>query len=487
MSDFFRSDDDTPLRRQRDKETHGDTHRDPPPWTEGDTLGEFVLEELLGSGSSGFVYRVFDKKTQRHIALKILRTGDSDALMRNRLGFRRMTQIEHPNLLYVDRIHKIGDYTALAMDLVRGVTFNVAVRGLKELPREEAFQQLLTWMRDFSSGLATMHGAGLTHRDIKPQNLMVDDQGRGRVIDYGLVDTFNLDHTEAVFGNVILGTPHYLAPEVICRQLYLPAGDIFALGIVMIEALQYVALNNLQTNTSGGRADGLAFLHVDGPGVERNKTLEIDAELILTALDGLSEHVPQVIGDACRQMLDRDAAERPTALRLSRLGSPPQSPSILNDNTMVGREVQLAEIHHWADLVFAGKVSRLNITGPSGIGKTRLLEEAIAYIESKRWGQVFRGRCRLREDSALQSFEQICDAIANRYRQGDRDRLKVDAVSFEVLSSIFPVLENVMEPCLEMPPVSAETPRLVSLEAAIQLSKQIREIGPLFIIIDDAQ
>ncbi len=499
MTDFFRSDGDTPVRRQGEKETHGDVHRDPPPWKEGDAFGEFVLEKLLGSGSSGFVYRVFDKTTRRHIALKILRLGNVDALMRNRIGFRRMMQIEHPNLLYVDRIHKVGEYTALAMEQIHGTTFDKAVQELERRPRDEAFQTLFEWMRDFASGLAVMHSSGLIHCDIKPQNLMVDERGRGRVIDYGLVNTFDLDRSDATVGNVILGTPHYLAPEVICRQIYLPAGDIFALGIVMLEAMQSVAISH-RSNAAHDESSYREFVvgdsehgdigrggHSTEQGIERNETGHVDAKLISGVLNDLFEHVPEAIGETCREMLDQDASERPTAMRLSRLGMPPAPMTLSDDHSLIGRAAPLDEIKRWADRVFAGKVSRLHITGPSGIGKTRLLDEAIASIEAKNWGQVFRGRCRLREDSAMQAFEQICDAIADRYRKADRERIKVDSVCYEVLSGIFPVLKPVMNCCLEMTPISAPTERLNSLEAGIRLSMQIREIGPLFIVIDDSQ
>ncbi|TWU59870.1 Serine/threonine-protein kinase PknA [Rubripirellula tenax] len=479
MSDFLILDGDTPIRNPGDRETQGDTTREEPPWSEGDEFGHFVLTRLLGRGSSGFVYRVFDTATRRRHALKILRLNNADLLMRNRLGFRRMTQIEHPNLLYVDRIHKVGEFTALAMEEIRGVTLSKAIEQLKRLPSDQAFCRLLDLMRDFAAGLATMHAAGLIHRDIKPLNLMVGDDGRGKVIDYGLVDTFDLASPTAEVGNHILGTPHYLAPEVICRQIYLPAGDIFALGVVMLEALQVITLES---------TDVAEDLRLGGPGIERNSRSLIDAELILEALDDLSQHVPELIDQTCRQMLDRDPSERPTAHRLARLGLPPQAPTFRAEKSLIGRDLQLTQVTNWIDSVFDGGVSRIHMTGPSGIGKTRLLEEAIEYIESKHWGQVFRGRCRQREDSAMQAFEQICDEIASRYDQGDREKLQLDPVSYEILVGIFPFLKNVMTCRMDYPtPVAGASTRLNSLDAAARMSHQLRMVGPLFIVIDDSQ
>ncbi|QDT06082.1 Serine/threonine-protein kinase PknA [Rubripirellula lacrimiformis] len=547
MPDFFQRDDETPLKRQADRETHGDSHRAAPPWKEGDRLGGFVLERLLGSGSSGFVYRVLEIDTGARFALKVLRQGDPNNLLRNRLGFRRMMQIDHPNLVRVDRIYKLGIHTALAMEEVDGVTFVQAIRQLKALPREEAFARLLDLMRDFAAGLSVMHAAGFVHRDIKPQNLMVDSAGRGRVIDYGLVDVFEFDQGSAEIGSFILGTPHYLAPEVIYRQSYLPAGDIFALGIVMLESLQAIA-SGTRAHEDAPHADGNHAANSDiqndrgasnrdsndpssntprdessqqrpsqqrpsqrgnsqngdqgvppigeslperdpgTPGLKRNEASRIDAELILHALDNLNEHVPEVISDTCRQMLDRQPSERPTAMRLARLGLPPKvSLPAYGHQPLIGRDETLSDVVQWVDSIFAGGVSRIHITGPSGIGKTRFLDEVIAYIESKNWGQVFRGRCRQREDSALQAFEQICDAIANRYMCGDRDRIQLDSVSYGLLAGIFPVLGTMMESRLDLPPLRCESPRRASLQAVIRMSHQLQAVGPLFIVIDDAQ
>ena len=124
MSHFRDPSEDTQRRFQGEKETHnGVWSNEPPPWKEGDSLGGFVLKKLLGSGSSGFVYRAWDTKTSRHCALKLLRQGPPDDTLRNKLGFRRMMLLEHPNLVRVDRINHLDAYIALSMEEVEGVTF----------------------------------------------------------------------------------------------------------------------------------------------------------------------------------------------------------------------------------------------------------------------------------------------------------------------------------------------------------------------------
>ncbi len=318
-----------------------------------------------------------------------------------------------------------------------------------------------------------MHASGYIHRDIKPDNLMVDLQGRGRVIDYGLVDSFDLDQETYGARGFLLGTPHYFPPEVIWSQRYLPAGDIFSLGIVTLDALCDIHCS------TGKRQRELE---------RSNSNQRDDAERIGEAIAGLSKSVPATILEACREMLERSPSERPTAMGLARLGIPRSLVTVWpHEDPMVGRDAERREIVAWVEDIFCGNVGRLHLSGPSGIGKTRLVEQVISHIESKHWGQVFSARCRVREDQPLQAFDQICDAIAHRYMKGDRERLELDPASVTLLQEIFPVLESVFTSSRQMPCSGADVEPLDALEAAARMSDQLRLVGPLFLIIDDSQ
>src|SRR5690606_11807822 len=133
-----------------------------------------------------------NKDTGRHCALKLLTPAKCENLVRNKLGFRRMIPLRHPGLIHVDRIHYLDGYTAFSMEEVKGKTFAL---GIWELAQngDEGYRHLLSLMRQYASALAIMHSNGLVHRDIKPQNLMIDHQGRGRLIDYGLVGTIDIE------------------------------------------------------------------------------------------------------------------------------------------------------------------------------------------------------------------------------------------------------------------------------------------------------
>jgi len=464
---------ETSLRIQDDKETLGERScalRSP--WKEGDCLDGFLLEKMLGSGSSGVVFRAMDLKTERRCALKLLKSGSPDNLLRNKLGFRRMMPMAHPNLLSVDRIYQLGSCIALSMEEVKGCTFREAIKQYKRLEPVEAYGRLLSLLRDFAAGLDVMHSNELLHRDIKPDNLMVDESGRGRIIDYGLVESFGLNQS-LEFSNFLVGTPHYLPPEVICSQLYLPAGDIFSFGIVIYEALY-----TLQSQGDEAQV-----------GLERSRKNQLeDAEQINVAIQNLPDSVPSTILDACREMLERKPSDRPTAMGLSRLGMPlNQSVHWHKKEPLVGRNDECRDLFDWVEGVFAGDVGQFRITGAPGIGKTRLLDEVVDYIESKKWGQVFRTRCRLREDHPFQAFDQICDAVANRYMRDDRETMRLDPVSVELLHDVFPVLGSVLQTNMDNQPTEQGSKDLDKFEATARLTEQLRLVGPLFLVIDDSQ
>ena len=465
---------ETSLRLQDDKETLRERAKsDHSPWDEGDCLDGFLLEKKLGSGSSGVVFRAFDTTTERRCALKILKSCSPDELLRNKLGFRRMMPIAHPNLLRVDRIYQLGPCIALSMEEVRGVTFSEAIKKYRKLDPVQTYRILLSLLRDFSAGLDVMHSHELLHRDIKPDNLMVDESGRGRIIDYGLVESFGLNRTVGAGSNFLVGTPHFFPPEVICTQLYLPAGDIFSLGISMLEAIY-----DLQPQS-----------HEQPSGLERSrKNQRADAKQIEAAIRALPDSVPGVILDACREMLEQEPCDRPTAMGLSRLGMPStHSVSWHKQEPMMGRVSECEKLFAWVEDVFTGELGRFHITGPAGIGKTRLLNEVVDYIEGKNWGQVFRARCRLREDHPLQAFDQICDAVANRYMLDDREVMMLDPVSVELLKGVFPVLGNVLQPDMRNVMHDASPVGMDKFIAATRLTQQLRKVGPLFLVIDDSQ
>tara|TARA_R110002049_G_scaffold46487_1_gene135089 strand:+ start:9500 stop:13288 length:3789 start_codon:yes stop_codon:yes gene_type:complete len=473
---------DTQVRRQGDRETHlgaGPHARQPSPVSVGDCFGDFRLERFLGEGSSGYVYRALDSITNRHYALKLICSEPAENLVRTKLGFRRMMRIEHPNLAQADRIHRVGNQIALSMEEIHGETLAKSIRALRTLSTDEACNRLLSLMRDYASALAAMHSHCLVHRDIKPQNLMIDDNGNGRIIDYGLVGTFDAEIDSASQRNYLVGTPGYFAPEALSKQSYLPAGDIYGLGCVILESLRAISAEGILPSANPTPK----ILDSDSVDPDQN-----NEDAIHAALEDIANSVPAVLYDACIEMLQPAPGDRPTAMQIARHGLN-QSVCLAwsPEKPMHGRTAEYEKVCDWIRTIYAGDQGRLHLHGPSGIGKTRLIDEVEKFLKTKPYGQVFRARCRPREDHPLQAFDQIADEVANRYMKNDLQRCRLDPVSAGILHEVFPVLKNVVEVNMEYPIQRLPINRHDALEAAARMSVELRKNGPLILIIDDVQ
>ena len=208
--------------------------------------------------------------------------------------------MQHPNLARTDRIHRCGNQIALSMEEIRGETFAKWLSQVRVRPKDDVFTHLLHLMRDYASALSAIHGHRVVHRDIKPQNLMVDENGRGRIIDYGLVGTFDADINPLGFRHYLVGTPGYFAPEVLSRQCYLPAGDIYSLGRVMLQALRVISGDTLP--------------------VPVDDELHSVDEILNPNFDGVANAVPALLHEACIEMLQPAPGDRPTAMQVAHHG-----------------------------------------------------------------------------------------------------------------------------------------------------------------------
>jgi tetratricopeptide (TPR) repeat protein/predicted Ser/Thr protein kinase len=185
-----------------------------------DKIGRFQIAARLGAGSMGAVYCAYDPELDRKVALKVLHAGgDNQRLVAEA---RAMARLAHPNVVPVLDLGTDRGRMFLAMELVDGVTLRSWIKG-------RARKEIVRAMVEAGRGLAAAHAAGLTHRDFKPENVLVGGDGRVRVTDFGLA-------TERV-SQEMAGTPAYMAPEQFRGQPAGPAADQFAFCVVLWEAL----------------------------------------------------------------------------------------------------------------------------------------------------------------------------------------------------------------------------------------------------------
>lgn len=205
----------------------------------GQTLGPYQIQSLLGRGGMGEVYRATDTRLGRDVALKILPAdvqADPDRRGRFEREARAIAAIDHPNVVTVHAVEEIDERLVLTMELVEGRTLNEIVPE-NGLPLD----RLLDLAIPLADALAAAHARGVVHRDLKPANVMVDRNGRIRVLDFGLAKVATAeddDRTVAVEATAegrVLGTTSYMSPEQAEGKSVDARSDVFSLGILLYQ------------------------------------------------------------------------------------------------------------------------------------------------------------------------------------------------------------------------------------------------------------
>src|SRR5579872_5555497 len=205
----------------------------------GDRLGPYEIVSALGAGGMGEVYRAHDTRLRRDIAIKVLPGAiGGGAWERFEREARAASSLNHPHICAVFDIGEEAGRPFLVMELLEGQTLRAAI-GKQPLNVSEA----ISFGTQIAEALEAAHAKGIIHRDIKPGNVMVVGQGHIKVLDFGLAkyvaaeadETLTLDLLTAA--GTVVGTPHYMAPELLRGDAADVRSDLWALGVVLYEML----------------------------------------------------------------------------------------------------------------------------------------------------------------------------------------------------------------------------------------------------------
>lgn len=221
--------------QERDSTPVSDTRGAPSAMTQQRLGGRYLLREEVGRGGMAVVYRALDTVLDRAVAAKLLHphlATDPSFLERFRREARAAGALAHPNVVAVHDWGEHEDGAFLILQLVEGVSLREVLRVRGTLTPAEA----LAVLAPAAAGLQAAHDAGLVHRDVKPENLLIGRDGSVRVTDFGLARA--AASTTTTFGpEVLIGSPHYLAPEAVQGSPLDGRADVYGLGILLFEAV----------------------------------------------------------------------------------------------------------------------------------------------------------------------------------------------------------------------------------------------------------
>src|SRR5687767_9901790 len=215
------------------------------PLSSGTKLGRYEIHSLLGEGGMGEVYRARDTELGRDVAVKVLPSSfsaDRDRLSRFKQEACAAGALNHPNILVV---HDIGAHDGspyVVSELLEGETLRKRIGGSPLAPR-----RAIEYALQIAHGLAAAHGKGIIHRDLKPDNIFITNDGRVKILDFGLAKLTQLDGDQVQTDvptrrvttdpGVVMGTVGYMSPEQLKGRAVDQRSDIFSFGAILYEML----------------------------------------------------------------------------------------------------------------------------------------------------------------------------------------------------------------------------------------------------------
>lgn len=420
----------------------------------------------------GVVYEVREAEDGTPLALKQLPRLSPDALLRFKNEFRVLQGLSHPNLVTLGELMEDAGEWFFTMELVEGRDFlsyvrrgsdkpstpselstaprtedlteplsggareettramTIAPRGQKgiaapgpsRLPAAFDEARLRACLLQLADALNALHDADKLHCDLKPANILVTEQGRVVLLDFGLATEIGRRVTHDRAGTQTIGTPSYMSPEHAAGRGLTRATDWYSFGVLLYEALT-------GTRPFSGSSTEILVLK------QRLRPLEV-REIVPEA--------PADLAQLCDDLLNLQPERRPTgpqvSSRLSRSAAADALP-LIRDARFVGRRGELARLRQIYEKVEAGGSAAVVIEGPSGIGKSSLVRAWLQQLAQRgSRALVLHGRCYEREAVPYKAYDAAMDELSQRLLEEPLSALPAAA---RVLAQAFPVLKQV--------------------------------------------
>ena len=433
----------------------------------------YRISGVLGRGGMGEVFQAYDTKLGRPVALKFLpgSTADAATIKRFLREARAASALNHPNIVTVHDIGESEGGQFIVMEMIQGRTLRQVIHERKPV------NEILSWLVQLTRALSAAHRAGIVHGDIKPENIMVRDDGYVKLLDFGLARANPLQDEATANGSFsldgagkLVGTIRYMSPEQARSEVIDSSSDVFSLGIVFYE----VATG--RHPFAGDNA--LAVLNA----------ISTQRAIPPTRLD---PEIPQPFEDLILQMIENDKQLRPQAAeaeqRLDAIiagkSDPVVRPSPLSRRSSVGRRSEHKQLSEAFERANAGQSLMVCISGEPGMGKTTLVEDFLHGLAADRAVsiQIGRGRCseRLEGTGAYLPFLEALEALLHSPDSGSTVRaMKLMAPTW------YAQLRTLSEESAKAAPPTATSLERLKRELVLFL-QEATQLRPLVFFLDD--
>lgn len=389
----------------------------------------FEILRRLGAGGFGEVFEVFDRTLGSTVALKVLRRVDAGTVESFKRGFRALERLTHPNVCHAyELVFDTGSESwLLTMERIYGEPLLDYLAAHPEHSRAVLLQ--------VARGLHALHQAEVLHCDIKPSNVLITSEVRAVLVDFGLARPVDSPRDRA-----FAMTPDYAAPELIAGAPHSPASDWYATGRMIQRAV-------------GNRDDEL--------------------------------------GRLAARLLAYDPEVRPSGAEVLQVLTGVGDPGDPQRGVFVGREREISSVRESFRAAASGTSVTLHIAGPSGIGKTAMVLQAISAIRAEHPGTiVLRGACYQGEALPYKALDAVAEEISRELdKLPFREALAVLPGDIPLLARLFPAfgpfaVNQLVETADQSDPLET---RRRAFAAFWKVAEGLSRVAPLLIMIDDLQ
>ena len=449
----------------------------------GENILHYKILEKLGEGGMGVVYHALDTKLDRDVAIKFLPPhicNDSEEKERFKIEAKAAASLNHPNVSTIYAIEESGDYTFIVMEFIDGIDLKEKIKS-----GHISSSETIDFAMQIADGLEAAHKKGIIHRDIKSQNIMITDEGKVKIMDFGLAKVKG--RTKLTKIGTLVGTVAYMSPEQTKGENVDHRTDIWSYGVLMYELIE----GELPFRGEYDQAVIYSILNEDYPPIK--KQIHNSFDVLISIINKCLKKNREERFDSFFNILAelRESKERYSdftgnssegVTEFTFQNSIPQKSDLF-----IGREYHKKTVKNLIEKIINREGRTLLISGEPGIGKTQLISHAVKNYTDSAFNVLY-GRCMFNNEGGL-PYHPFVDAIRNNPSHEDDVFTNFITNSNQKrgisISKRIPLIKTFLNQSSELPQTLLHKEQL--WDTILLIFRTIAYDKPLILILDDIQ